>query len=245
MEKQASFGFRDVPEQEKEPLVRGVFNRVAARYDIMNDLMSFGAHRLWKQSLVNALHPTDSMQLLDLAGGTGDISLRVLKRAPHARITLADINAVMLEEGRVRALDRGISTIHWVCGNAETLPFPDQHFDACVIAFGLRNVTHTDAALREIRRVLKTGGHFLCLEFSHVPHAPLNALYDFYSFRIIPKIGGIVAGDGEPYKYLVESIRRFPAPEKLAEMMQASGFGRVTWRPLSGTIVALHSGWRV
>lgn len=246
MENQASFGFRDVPAQEKASLVRGVFDRVAGSYDIMNDLMSLGVHRLWKEALVNALHPQGGMRLLDLAGGTGDISLRVLKRAPGADIALLDINAAMLGEGRSRCIDKGVvHGIRWMCGNAESLPFPDKHFDACVIAFGLRNVTHTEACLREIRRVLKTGGHFLCLEFSHVPHDALRKVYDLYSFHVIPKIGKMVAGDGEPYRYLVESIRRFPAAEPLAAMMQQAGFSRVSWRAMSGGVVALHSGWRV
>lgn len=240
------FGFRDVAEDEKAPLVRGVFNRVAPRYDIMNDAMSFGLHRYWKNALIDALKPVSGMTLLDLAGGTGDIALRALACAPDMRVTLADINAEMLSEGRNRAIDRNVlSGIEWVCGNAEALPFPSHHFDACTIAFGIRNVTHIDRALTEIHRVLKPGGHFLCLEFSVIRQEALARIYDWYSFHVIPRMGKAIAGDDAPYRYLVESIRRFPGPERFADMMRRAGFARVSQRPLSGGAVAIHSGWKL
>jgi len=241
-----SFGFREVSAEEKPRLVRGVFDSVAARYDMMNDLMSFGLHRLWKNALITALKPRAGMKLLDLAGGTGDVSFRALERAPEMRITLCDINAAMLEQGRARAFDRNVfRAIDWVCGDAQALPLPDNSFDACTIAFGIRNVTHIDKALAEIKRVLKPGGHFLCLEFSPRPNMALEKIYDAYSFHVLPCMGKLVAGDAEAYRYLAESIRRFPPPETFEKMMKAAGFGATRWRNLSGGVVALHSGWRV
>lgn len=242
----ASFGFKDVPAEQKQPLVRGVFDAVAQRYDIMNDAMSLGLHRLWKRTLINALNPRPGQHLLDLAGGTGDISFRAERAAENMRITLCDINANMLGVGRNRALDKNQwKNLTFTCGNAESLPFADRSFDACTIAFGLRNVTHTQKALQEIYRVLKPGGHFLCLEFSPAPQPAIEKLYDLYSFHLVPKMGKVLAGDDAPYQYLVESIRRFPIPQKLMRMMKEAGFSRVKFRSMSAGIVALHEGWRL
>jgi demethylmenaquinone methyltransferase/2-methoxy-6-polyprenyl-1,4-benzoquinol methylase len=254
------FGFREVPSESKQALVDDVFHSVATRYDLMNDLMSGGLHRAWKSALVTAINPPPKgrpgrldekperpFALLDVAGGTGDIAFRVLAEGgagTHA--TVVDINSGMLEVGRERARARGFDQeLVFVEGNAEALPFAERSFDAVTIAFGIRNVPRIDAALAEARRVLKTGGHFLALEFSNVDVPGLDALYDLYSFNVIPALGGVVAGDAEAYRYLVESIRRFPHAEAFAEMMRTAGFNRVTFRRLSGGIVALHSGWRL
>lgn len=250
--KTASFGFRDVPAAEKATLVRQVFDNVADRYDLMNDLMSLGVHRLWKTALVDALAPRPGLSLLDVAGGTGDIAFRVIERVktrwPDAPldITVCDINPAMLTVGRDRAIDRNLmNDIRWLCGNAEALPLPDASVDAYTIAFGIRNVTHIDRALAEARRVLKPGGRFLCLEFSHVALPGLDKLYDAYSFNVIPALGEMVTEDRESYQYLVESIRRFPTQARFAEMMAAAGLARAGYRNLSGGIVALHSAWRL
>src|SRR5580704_1367269 len=212
--KTASFGFRDVPEEEKEGLVREVFSSVAARYDLMNDLMSAGVHRIWKDAMVEWLNPRPGAKVLDVAGGTGDIAFRIAdmarSRGGEAEISVCDINPDMLGEGRRRADEKGETAISWICGDAEKLPLPDAHFDAYTIAFGIRNVTHIEAALSEARRVLKPGGRFLCLEFSRPTASALARAYDAYSFAVIPRIGAAVAGDREAYAYLVESIRRFP-----------------------------------
>ena len=240
------FGFSEVPAERKAALVRGVFDKVAGRYDIMNDLMSFGLHRAWKNTLVDMLKPEPGMRLLDLAGGTGDVAFRALAEEPGLAVTLADINVSMLAEGRNRAIDRNVlKGLAWACGNAERLPFKESSFDACTIAFGIRNVTDIPAALRDIHRVLSPGGRFLCLEFSPVDNAPLSALYDAFSFHLIPRVGKAVTGDGEPYRYLVESIRRFPARERFALMLAEAGFARVTHRALSGGVVCIHSGWKL
>ncbi len=247
--KTASFGFRDVPEAEKEGLVREVFSSVAARYDLMNDLMSGGIHRIWKDAMVEWLNPRPGWRILDVAGGTGDIAFRIAEmaraRGGEAAITVCDINADMLDEGRRRAKAKGENTIDWVCGDAESLPFPDAQFDAYTIAFGIRNVTHIDAALREAWRVLKPGGRFLCLEFSKVNMPGLDALYDAYSFKLLPKMGGLVAGDAQSYRYLAESIRRFPPPDQFARMIAEAGLDQVKIRILSGGIAAMHSAWRI
>ena len=247
--KTASFGFRDVPEAEKEGLVREVFSSVAARYDLMNDLMSGGVHRVWKDAMVEWLNPRPGWQVLDVAGGTGDIAFRIAQmaraRGGEAGITVCDINAAMLGEGEKRALAKGESAMQWVCGNAEKLPFPDASFDAYTIAFGIRNVTHIDAALREARRVLKPGGRFVCLEFSQVDVPGLDRIYDAYSFKLMPKMGGWVAGDEESYRYLAESIRRFPSREIFARMIGEAGLEQVKIRILSGGIAAMHSAWRL
>ena len=251
----AWFGHRPVRADEKAPLVRRVFDSVAPRYDLMNDLMSFGIHRLWKSVMVEALSPRPGMTLLDVAGGTGDVAFRFLARAreraappgvPAAVAIVCDFNPAMLAVGRARAPEHGIlDGLAWVCGDAERLPVRSGSVDCCTIAFGLRNVTGVDAALAEMRRVLKPGGRFLCLEFSRVTVPLLAELYDRYSFRVLPALGQAVAGDREAYRYLVESIRRFPPQEELVERMRAAGFDRARFRNLSGGIVALHSGWRL
>jgi len=242
----ASFGYRQVPRAEKEPLVRQVFDSVAPRYDLMNDLMSLGIHRLWKAELVRQVRPREGQALLDVAGGTGDVAFRLQDRAPKARIAVCDINEKMLSAGRDRAIDGGrLHGLEWVVGNAERLPFADASFDAYTIAFGLRNVTGIDAALAEARRVLKPGGRFFCLEFSHVVLPWLAQIYDRYSFTVLPFLGGIVANDRGSYQYLAESIRKFPPQEELVARMAAAGLERAGYRNMTGGVVAIHSGWRL
>jgi demethylmenaquinone methyltransferase/2-methoxy-6-polyprenyl-1,4-benzoquinol methylase len=245
----ASFGYRDVPEGEKQGLVREVFSSVASKYDLMNDLMSGGVHRLWKDSFVEWLNPQPGWRLLDVAGGTGDIAFRIADRVRArggaADITVCDINPDMLAEGIKRAKAKGEGTIAWVTGDAEALPIPDASMDGYTIAFGIRNVTHIDQALREARRVLKPGGRFLCLEFSRVEVPGFDALYDLYSLNILPRLGQAVAGDAESYRYLAESIRRFPAQARFAKMIEAAGLGRVKVRNLTGGIAAMHSAWKL
>lgn len=242
------FGYRTVGMDDKAGLVRGVFDSVAGSYDLMNDLMSGGLHRFWKASLIDSLKPRPGMHLLDVAGGTGDIAMRFLRALPEnseARVTIVDINHAMLSQGQDRAVDRGVlDGIDWICGNAESLPVPDASVDAYTIAFGIRNVSRIDKALSEARRVLKPGGHFLCLEFSR-PVAALEKIYDWYSFEVIPRLGDAVAGDGEAYQYLVESIRRFPDQATFAGMIEKAGFSNVSYRDLSGGVAAIHSAWRV
>lgn len=239
------FGFKTVPEDEKSTLVKGVFDSVAGRYDLMNDLMSAGLHRQWKREMVEMLAPRTGMRILDVAGGTGDIAFRMLERAACC-VTIADINHKMLEEGKKRAIDRNLlHGIEWLCADAQSLPLPDASFDAYTIAFGIRNVTHIDKALAEANRVLKIGGRFLCLEFSQLPNPALQKLYDAYSFNIIPLVGEKVTGDREAYQYLVESIRRFPDQRAFCRMMESAGFGNVSYRNLAGGIVAIHSGRRL
>lgn len=238
------FGHESVAWDEKTGRVKNVFDRVAFRYDLMNDLMSVGMHRLWKQALMNVLRPTASMHLLDVAGGTGDIAQRFLA-AGGGTVTLCDINESMLREGRNRAIDiNRLSGLEWVCGNAECLPLPDRSFDAYTIAFGIRNVTDIPVALREAYRVLKPGGRFFCLEFSHVHFSPLKEIYDLYSFKLIPPMGKMITGDDAPYRYLVESIRHFPAQEPFAQMICEAGFANVRYHNLSAGVVAIHSGFR-
>jgi len=238
------FGSRDVPEDEKSGLVRGIFSSVARRYDLMNDLMSGGIHRLWKDAAVDWLNPQPGWQVIDVAGGTGDIAFRIAGRAA-ARVVVCDINADMLKEGVRRAAEKDAMAVSWVCGDAQALPFPDASADAYTIAFGIRNVTRIEEALAEARRVLKPGGRFLCLEFSR-PVAPgLDALYDVYSFAVLPRLGQAVAGDGEAYRYLAESIRRFPTRGAFAKMIEKAGLSRVSVRTLSGGIAAMHSAWRI
>lgn len=239
----ASFGFRDVPEDKKKKLVGEVFSSVAGRYDLMNDLMSAGIHRLWKAAMVDQVHPRYGMKALDVAGGTGDIAFAMDARG--AAVTVCDINPDMLAEGKRRAVEKGRKDIVWTEGDAEALPFADASFDAYTIAFGIRNVTHIDKALAEARRVLKPGGRFACLEFSRLTDPGLQALYDRYSFSILPKIGYVVTGDAASYRYLVESIRRFPDQRRFADMIAAAGFKRVQYRNLTCGIAALHSGWRL
>ncbi|MBN8965053.1 MAG: class I SAM-dependent methyltransferase [Rhizobiales bacterium] len=265
-EKQADFGFRQVPLGDKQGLVNDVFHSVARRYDLMNDLMSGGLHRAWKDALVTAVNPprpqgqsrgrlrgrpalhhppAQPFALLDLAGGTGDVALRVAEAGgPGVHITVADINAEMLKVGRDRA-DKAGRDIDFIEANAEELPFPDRSYDAVTIAFGIRNVPRIERALAEAHRVLKIGGHFLCLEFSAVDIPGLDRLYESYSFNVIPALGRAVTGDAESYRYLVESIRRFPRPERFADMMSDAGFRRASFQRLTGGVVALHSGWRL
>jgi demethylmenaquinone methyltransferase/2-methoxy-6-polyprenyl-1,4-benzoquinol methylase len=244
------FGFRDVPLGDKQTLVNDVFHSVAQRYDLMNDLMSAGLHRVWKDLMINALNPPrgdTGFALLDVAGGTGDIAFRAAKAAGSGfRATVCDINSDMLEVGRTRAARQQLDDrVSFVEGNAETLVFPDRSFDAYTIAFGIRNVPRIDLALTEAFRVLKPGGRFLCLEFSTVDMPGLDRLYELFSFKVIPQLGRTVTGDAESYQYLVESIRKFPKPNTFAEMMRNAGFSRASWQSFSGGIVALHSGWRL
>ena len=246
----ASFGFREVGLDEKQGLVDRVFARVAPRYDLMNDLMSGGMHRLWKDALVSRLapprKPLRSFHVLDVAGGTGDIAFRIADRSDGAAITVADINREMLAVGQERAAASRVGrALTFVEANAEALPFAPNRFDAVTIAFGIRNVPRIDLALAEARRVLKPGGQFLCLEFSAVDVAGLDRIYDLYSFNVIPILGGIVAGDANSYRYLVESIRRFPNQARFTALIEAAGFSRVDHRNLSGGIAAIHSGWKL
>lgn len=238
------FGFRTVDTDDKTDLVKGVFDSVARRYDLMNDLMSGGIHRLWKKVMIDRLNPRPQMRVLDVGGGTGDIAFRILDRAA-ASVAVVDINEEMLAVGRDRALELGrLADIDWICGNAEKLPFADASMDAYTIAFCIRNVTHIPEALNEARRVLKPGGHFLCLEFSRVAIPALDRLYDAYSFRVLPALGQAVTGDGDAYRYLAESIRRFPSQEAFARMIGEAGLDLRKYRNLSGGIAALHSAWR-
>ena len=243
------FGYETVDEREKAGRVRGVFDSVASRYDVMNDLMSFGLHRVWKDILVAKAHPSASRPFahLDVAGGTGDVAFRVARAGgPQTTVTVADINADMLRIGAERARRRRLNDrVSFVEANAEALPVPDGRFDAYTIAFGIRNVPRLERALAEAYRVLKHGGRFLCLEFSRVDLPVLDRVYDAYSFAAIPALGKFVAGDGAPYRYLVESIRKFPSPEIFADMIGAAGFARVDYTRLSGGIVAIHSGWKL
>jgi demethylmenaquinone methyltransferase/2-methoxy-6-polyprenyl-1,4-benzoquinol methylase len=235
-----------MPPDDRQARVNDVFSSVASRYDLMNDLMSGGLHRAWKNALVTAVDPPRiPFALLDIAGGTGDIAFRVADLAGTAvRLTIVDINPQMLAVGRSRALDQGYE-VAFVRASAEALPFPGHSYDAVTIAFGIRNVPRIEAALAEAFRVLRIGGRFLCLEFSTVDVPLLDRLYDLYSFNIIPALGDAVAGDASAYRYLVESIRRFPNPDAFAEMIRKAGFRRVSYRRMSGGIVALHSGWRL
>ena len=246
---EADFGFRRVPEGEKAPLVRAVFDSVASRYDLMNDLMSGGIHRLWKAEMIAWLKPRPGQLLLDVAGGTGDIACRALKRLDPERgggVVVCDVNQQMLEIGRARAIDHGIlSGIEWVCGDAEALPVADRSVDLYTIGFGLRNATHIERALAEARRVLKPGGRFLCLEFAPAAAPWLAPAYDLYSFHVLPLIGQIVTGDRDAYTYLVESIRGFPSQSALCDLIVAAGLERARFRNLTGGVAALHSAWRL
>jgi demethylmenaquinone methyltransferase/2-methoxy-6-polyprenyl-1,4-benzoquinol methylase len=247
----ASFGFKDVDASLKAGLVRGVFDRVAKNYDIMNDLMSGGVHRLWKDAVAARLNPQPGEVIIDCAGGTGDMARRFAKMArkaqerrggPDATINIVDYNAEMIMAGIERG---GEPEITWTVGDAQRLPLPDAYADAYVISFGIRNVTDINAALREARRVLKPGGRFLCLEFSRPVTEPLARAYDAYSFKVIPQVGEWVAKDREAYQYLVESIRRFPDQRTFAGMIEAAGFKRVTFTNFTGGVAALHQGWAI
>lgn len=250
-----SFGFQEVPRTEKAGKVRAVFDSVAKNYDVMNDLMSLGVHRIWKDIMADRVNPQPGERILDLASGTGDIARRMAKRAraagkrrgaaAEAFIVASDINHAMLLEGKLQKnKDEGDRPLERLCADAQKLPFADKTFDAATIAFGIRNVTDIPAALAEIRRVLKPGGRFACLEFSH-PNAALQPVYDTYSFQILPLMGGIVAKDSDSYRYLAESIRRFPKQKDFAAMMQKAGFARVDYMDLTGGVTALHWGYAV
>ncbi len=241
------FGYQKISADEKTDKVDSVFSSVANRYDLMNDLMSGGLHRFWKRKFISIIHPTPEKQLLDLAGGTGDIAFKYIKKTNHlGKVVVLDLNEEMLKIGKMRGFDRSITNeIEWLQGNAEKLPFEDESFDICTIAFGLRNVTRIDTALGEIFRVLKPNGKFYCLEFSQVALPVLDKLYDAYSFHIIPKIGEWVVKDADSYQYLAESIRKFPNQENLKARMENVGFQEVRYRNMTGGIVAIHSGQKI
>lgn len=240
------FGFQDVPEGEKAGMVHGVFTRVANRYDLMNDLMSAGIHRLWKDAMMDWLAPRPGQRLLDVAGGTGDIAFRFLRRAPGAMATVLDMTESMLVEGQKRAEAENMADrLTWVVGDAMALPFPDESFDVYTISFGIRNVTRIPDVLSEACRVLKPGGRLMVLEFSQLPDPGLQWLYDRYSFNVIPVMGKVVANDRDSYQYLVESIRKFPDQETFAGMIRAAGFSLVKYRNLTMGVAALHSGWKI
>jgi demethylmenaquinone methyltransferase/2-methoxy-6-polyprenyl-1,4-benzoquinol methylase len=238
-----SFGFEEVPPEEKTRRVGAVFSSVARRYDLMNDLMSGGLHRRWKDLFVRRVRPRAGEHILDMAGGTGDVAFRLARRG--AIVTVADINPDMLDIGRERARRQRLERLAWSVQNAETLEFADRSFDAYTIAFGIRNVTDIPAALREAHRVLKPGGRFYCLEFSTTTWPGFDRLYDLYSMNVVPRIGKAVAGDEESYRYLVESIRRFPNMDRFADMIRSAGFAQVRAEPVLGGLVAIHGGWKV
>jgi len=244
--KTTHFGDREVPEDEKAGLVHGVFTSVASRYDLMNDLMSAGVHRIWKDAMMDWLAPRPGQRLLDVAGGTGDIAFRFLRRAPGAKAVVCDLTESMLAEGAARAEAQSLAgSIDWVVGDAMALPFEDASFDVYTISFGIRNVTRPEDALAEAYRVLRPGGRLMVLEFSQLPNPALQRAYDLYSYNVIPRIGQIVTGDRESYQYLVESIRKFPDQARFAAMIEAAGFDLVKYRNLSQGIACLHSGWKL
>lgn len=240
------FGDRVVERSQKPELVRGVFENVAQKYDLMNDIMSFGVHRLWKKAMMDWLCPRAEWRMLDVAGGTGDIAFHLLRRAGRGTVTVLDLTADMLEAGRSRAQAKKCGdAINWIAGDAMALPFDDKIFDCYTISFGIRNVTDIETALAQAWRVLKRGGRIMVLEFSDVTIAPLKQIYDLYSRKLIPTLGEIIANDRDSYQYLIESIRRFPNQERFSTMMKQAGFESVEYRNLSGGIVALHSGWKI
>jgi demethylmenaquinone methyltransferase/2-methoxy-6-polyprenyl-1,4-benzoquinol methylase len=243
MSEQVSFGYEDVAPEEKTRRVGAVFSSVARKYDLMNDAMSGGMHRLWKDRFVRRVKPRAGEAILDMAGGTGDIAFRLA--AQGAAVTVADINQDMLDVGIERAVDRGLDGLVWSCQNAEELSFGDRFFDAYTIAFGIRNVTRIDSALAEAHRVLRHGGRFFCLEFSTTEWPGFKEAYDVYSHRLVPRLGQVLAGDAESYRYLVESIRRFPPMGEFAAMIRAAGFAQTKVEPILGGLVAIHSGWKV
>ena len=251
--KTIDFGYEDVPEEQKQGKVREVFDSVASNYDLMNDAMSLGIHRIWKDMTITKINPPPGELLIDVAGGTGDLARRFSRKADDvrdrrggnpARAIICDINAEMLLAGIDERKDTGLDLTR-VCGNAEALPFPDNYCDAVTIAFGIRNVTHRDKALSEFNRILKPGGRLGVLEFSTPPEKFLRTIYDAYSFGVIPKLGEWFAGDGDSYQYLIESIRRFPRQDAFADMVKEAGFSRVSWQDYSGGIACLHFGWKV
>ena len=238
-----SFGYQDVAPEEKTARVGGVFTSVASRYDLMNDAMSGGLHRLWKDRFVRRVKPRADEAILDMAGGTGDIAFRLAKAG--AAVTVADINSAMLEVGMARAQKRGLTGLVWAEANAETLAFSDRSFDAYTIAFGIRNVTDIPAALGEAHRVLRRGGRFFCLEFSTTQWPGFGELYDAYSHRVVPRVGQLLAHDADSYRYLIESIRRFPDMPAFERMVADAGFVRTQVEPMLGGLVAIHSGWKI
>jgi demethylmenaquinone methyltransferase/2-methoxy-6-polyprenyl-1,4-benzoquinol methylase len=245
-EKTTHFGYQEVPESEKAGRVRGVFGSVASKYDVMNDAMSLGIHRIWKDAMMDWLAPRPGQRLLDVAGGTGDISFRFLKRAGHGHATVLDLTEAMLVEGRKRAEAEAMAdSLDWVVGDAMALPFADNSFDVYTISFGIRNVTRPQDALDEAFRVLRPGGRLMVLEFSQIPNELMQKVYDLYSFNIIPRLGQAIANDRDSYQYLVESIRRFPDQETFLDMVRTAGFGQAKYRNLSMGIAALHSGWKL
>ncbi len=245
MTQKTHFGFKTVDEDAKAGMVHGVFTNVASKYDVMNDAMSMGVHRIWKDAMMDWLAPRKGMKLLDVAGGTGDISFRFLKRAGGGHATVFDMTQSMLDAGRLRAEAESMEdSLDWVCGDAMALPFEDNTFDAYTISFGIRNVTRIQDAINEAYRVLKPGGRFLVLEFSTIPNPAMQWAYDRYSFNVIPPLGQIIANDRDSYQYLVESIRQFPKQEQFAQMIRDGGFSQVKYRNLSLGIAALHSGWK-
>ena len=246
MSETTHFGNQTVPEADKAGMVHGVFTRVAGKYDIMNDVMSGGVHRLWKEAMMDWLAPRPGQKLLDVAGGTGDVAFRFLKRAKGATAVVLDLTEGMLIAGRKRAeADRLADRLDWVVGDAMALPFADSSFDVYTISFGIRNVTRIGDALAEAYRVLKPGGRLMVLEFSHIPNELLQKAYDLYSFNVIPVLGQVVTGDRESYQYLVDSIRQFPDQEAFASMIRVAGFDQVRYRNLTMGVVALHSGWKI
>ena len=240
------FGFETIPEGEKAERVQGVFSSVASKYDIMNDVMSGGVHRVWKDAMMDWLNPRDGQRLLDVAGGTGDIAFRFLKRAPTATAVVLDLTEDMLIHGRKRAeAEDRADQLDWMVGDAMALPFEDSSFDAYTISFGIRNVTRVQDALNEAYRVLRPGGRLMVLEFSQLPNPAMQWAYDRYSFNVIPKMGQVIAGDSDSYQYLVESIRKFPDQERFAAMIRAAGFAQVKYRNMTFGVAALHSGWKI
>jgi demethylmenaquinone methyltransferase/2-methoxy-6-polyprenyl-1,4-benzoquinol methylase len=243
MSELASFGYEDIDAAEKEQRVGAIFSSVARKYDVMNDAMSVGMHRLWKDKFVRRVKPRAGEAILDMAGGTGDVAFRMAKSG--ADITVSDINQDMLDVGIERAIGRGLDGLVWSRQNAEALSFPDRFFDAYTIAFGIRNVTHIDQALAEAHRVLRHGGRFFCLEFSTTEWPGFKEVYDTYSHKLVPKLGQAIAGDAESYRYLIESIRRFPPMPEFERMIRAAGFSQTKVEPILGGLVAIHSGWKI
>jgi demethylmenaquinone methyltransferase/2-methoxy-6-polyprenyl-1,4-benzoquinol methylase len=244
--KNTYFGFKEVEKKDKAKMVHNVFSSVASKYDIMNDVMSFGIHRIWKNSMMDWLSPQANQKLLDVAGGTGDISFRFLKRAPSANATIFDMTQSMLDEGQLRAEAQKLEDrLDWVCGDAMFLPFLDNTFDIYTISFGIRNVTDPQKALNEAYRVLRPGGRLMVLEFSQIPNPSMQWAYDRYSFNIIPPLGKIIADDSDSYQYLVESIRKFPNQEKFLKMVDNAGFSNAKYRNLTMGVACLHSGWKI
>ncbi|MCO4825149.1 MAG: bifunctional demethylmenaquinone methyltransferase/2-methoxy-6-polyprenyl-1,4-benzoquinol methylase UbiE [Amylibacter sp.] len=240
------FGFKTVDETEKAGMVEGLFSSVASKYDVMNDAMSMGIHRLWKDAMMDWLAPRGTLKLLDVAGGTGDVAFRFLKRAPQSHATVFDMTQGMLDAGRTRAeADDMADSLDWVCGDAMALPFADNSFDVYTISFGIRNVTRPQVALEEAYRVLKPGGRLMVLEFSQIPNPAMQWAYDQYSFNVIPKMGQVIANDADSYRYLVESIRKFPDQDTFLQMIRDAGFENAKYRNYTMGIAALHSGWKI